>query len=79
LRGGWLPKRPISAGDSVVTRSRTPEIMAEAAHLVLTRESRGTTGQFFIDETVLRDAGITDFERYAVTPGAPLNPDIFLD
>jgi len=63
----------------VVTRSRTPEIMADAARVVLTRESRSATGQFFIDETVLRDAGITDFERYAVTPGVPLNPDIFLD
>lgn len=59
--------------------SRTPEIMADAAHLVLTRDSRSATGQFFIDEAVLRAAGVTDFERYAVTPGAPVNPDIFLD
>jgi citronellol/citronellal dehydrogenase len=59
--------------------SRTPEIMADAAHLVLTRDSRSATGQFFIDEAVLRTAGVTDFERYAVTPGTPVNPDIFLD
>ena len=59
--------------------SRTPEIMADAAHLLLTRDSRSATGQFFIDETVLRSAGVTDFERYAVTPGTPVNPDIFLD
>ena len=58
--------------------SRTPEIMADAAHLVLTRDRRGATGQFFIDEDVLREAGVTDFERYAVTPGTPVNPDIFL-
>jgi citronellol/citronellal dehydrogenase len=58
--------------------SRTPDIMADAAHLVLTQNSRIATGQFFIDEDVLREAGVTDFERYAVTPGAPVNPDIFL-
>ena len=62
-----------------LAHSRTPEIMADAAHHVLTRDSRGTTGHFFIDEQVLRDAGVTDFDRYAVTPGAPVNPDIFLD
>ncbi len=62
-----------------MANSRTPEIMADAAHLVLTRASRSATGQFFIDEAVLRTAGVTDFECYAVTPGAPANPDIFLD
>ena len=59
--------------------SRTPEIMADAAHVVLTRPSREATGEFFIDEAVLRVAGVTDFGRYAVAPGTPLNPDIFLD
>jgi citronellol/citronellal dehydrogenase len=59
--------------------SRTPDIVADAAHLLLTRSSRSATGQFFVDETVLRAAGVTDFERYAVTPGTPLSPDIFLD
>ena len=54
---------------------RTPEIMADAAHAIVT----GTqTGQFFVDETVLREAGVTDFERYAVKPGEPLLPDFFL-
>jgi|SRR5437867_1484516 len=62
-----------------LSRSRTPEIVADAAHLVLTQVSRSATGQFFIDEDVLRDAGVTDFEPYAVTPGAQVNPDIFLD
>lgn len=59
--------------------SRTPEIMADAAHVVLTQDSRSATGQFFVDEAVLRAAGVTDFERYAVTPGTPIHPDIFLD
>lgn len=59
--------------------SRKPEIMADAAYLLLTRDSRSATGKFYIDEEVLRAAGVTDFERYAVTPGAPVSADIFLD
>jgi citronellol/citronellal dehydrogenase len=57
---------------------RTPEIMADAAHAVLTTPSRERTGQFLIDEDVLRAVGVTDFERYAVEPGQPLLPDLFL-
>ena len=64
---------------AAMASSRTPEIMADAAHLVLTQGSRVATGQFFIDEAVLRAAGVTDFDHYAVTPGAPVNADIFLD
>lgn len=58
---------------------RKPEIMADAAHAVLVRPAGGNTGNFFIDEDVLRTAGITDLERYAVEPGKPLAPDLFLD
>lgn len=58
---------------------RTPEIVADAAHAILTRPSDQTTGQFLIDEEVLRAAGVTDFEGYAVAPGNPLLPDFFLD
>ena len=65
-------------GEQAMTRSRTPEIAADAAHVILTRPSRDATGQFFIDEDVLREAGVTDFERYAVTPGAELMPDFFI-
>lgn len=57
---------------------RTPEIVADAAHVVLTGAARQTTGRFFIDESVLGDAGFTDFDRYAVQPGAALMPDLFL-
>ncbi len=53
--------------------------MADAAHAILVRPARETTGNFFIDEDVLRQAGVTDFERYAVEPGAELLPDFFLD
>jgi len=58
---------------------RTPEIMADAAHAVLTRDSRSLTGRFLIDEDVLREAGVTDFERYAVKRGETLRVDLFLD
>jgi citronellol/citronellal dehydrogenase len=70
--------RNLLGGAEVVRGSRTPEIIADAAHLILTRESRACTGNFFLDETVLRDAGVSDFEKYAVAPGVPLFPDFFL-
>jgi citronellol/citronellal dehydrogenase len=57
---------------------RTPEIVADAAHAILTRPSRTFSGKFCIDEEVLRDSGVTDFDRYAVAPGQPLLPDLFL-
>ena len=65
-------------GPQAVAMCREPEIVADAAWHVLTRNSRDFTGQFLIDEDVLRDAGVTDFEQYAVTPGTPLMPDFFL-
>ena len=58
---------------------RTPEIVADAAHAVLVREAQGFSGRFLIDEEVLREAGTADFDRYAVEPGQPLLPDLFLD
>ena len=57
---------------------RKPEIMADAAHAILTRDSRSATGNFFIDEEVLAQEGVTDFEKYAVEPGKPLMTDLFL-
>ena len=59
-------------------RGRTPEIVADAAWHILTRSSRSTTGNFFIDDEVLADAGITDLSRYAVAKGQPLRPDLFI-
>jgi citronellol/citronellal dehydrogenase len=58
---------------------RKPEIVADAAHWILTRPSRRTTGRFFIDEEALAEAGITDLDRYAVAPGHALRKDLFLD
>jgi len=57
---------------------RLPSIMADAAHAVITRVSRQCTGNFFIDEEVLRAEGVSDFTPYAVAPGQPLAPDLFL-
>lgn len=65
--------------EAVLQASRKPEIVADAAHAILTKSARETTGQFFIDEEVLRAEGCTDFSRYAVTPGAPLFPDLFVN
>ncbi len=65
-------------GDEVMRRSRKPEIVADAAYFVLNRPSREQTGQFLIDEDVLRRAGVTDFESYSVTPGLEPLPDFFL-
>ncbi|MEW9625571.1 SDR family oxidoreductase [Rhodanobacter geophilus] len=58
---------------------RTPGIVADAAHAMLVRPARECTGRFAIDEDVLRETGVRDFDRYAVQPGAPLLPDLFLD
>lgn len=58
---------------------RKPEILADAAHAILTTPSRQRTGRFLIDEEVLREAGVTDLSAYAVEPGHPLTTDLFLD
>jgi citronellol/citronellal dehydrogenase len=62
-----------------MARARAPEIVADAAHAILCRDSRITTGNFFIDEEVLEEEGITDLSRYAYGTGADLQRDIFLD
>jgi len=68
----------ILGGSEMVRRSRRPEIMGDAAHAILTRPSRECTGNFFIDDEVLRQAGVTDFTQYAVDPEAELLPDFFV-
>lgn len=66
-------------GDFLMKRSRKPEIVADAAFAILSRPSEECTGNFFIDEEVLKQQGVTDFSNYAVTPGGPLQNDLFLD
>ncbi|CEA07553.1 Glucose 1-dehydrogenase 4 [Arthrobacter saudimassiliensis] len=66
-------------GEQVAKASRSPQIMADAAHAILTRPSRQSTGQFFTDEQVLREEGVTDFTKYSMgAPEEQLAPDFFL-
>jgi citronellol/citronellal dehydrogenase len=66
-------------GDQAMARSRTPEIMADAAHAILARPPAERTGQTLIDDEVLIDAGITDLTRYQDTHATDLQLDIFID
>ncbi len=66
-------------GDETARHGRTPEVVADAAHAILTRPARSCTGNFFIDEAVLRGEGVTDLGRYAVEPGQELLPDFFVE
>lgn len=63
-----------------VARCRKPEILADAAWLILTSDAATTTGNFFIDDELLARSGVTDFDRYSVTPGTKdLLADFFID
>jgi len=66
-------------GDEVFAKSRKPEIMADAAYWILTQRSRQCSGNYFIDETVLRDSGVTDFDAYANDPSKPVFLDLLVD
>jgi len=66
-------------GEEMLRRSRTPQIMADAAHVILSGPARARTGQFLIDDTVLYEAGVRDFERYQVDQSSVLLGDLFVD
>ncbi|MBI5067738.1 MAG: NAD(P)-dependent oxidoreductase [Deltaproteobacteria bacterium] len=66
-------------GDETARQGRTAEIVADAAHAILVKDFKACTGNFFLDEDLLRAEGVTDFERYAVEKGRALLPDFFLD
>jgi citronellol/citronellal dehydrogenase len=61
---GTAAVRNLLGGDAAVHKARTPQIMADAAHAILTRDSRACTGNFFLDEDILREEGVTDFSAY---------------
>ena len=61
-----------------LARCRRPDIVADAAHAILSRPAAGMHGRFSLDEDVLREAGVTDFAHYAVDPSQPPLPDLFL-
>lgn len=63
----------------ILRASRKPDIMADAAYAIFRRDSRSASGHFHIDEAVLREEGVTDFDGYAVTPGVEPYTDLFLD
>ena len=65
-------------GEAAMRRTRRPEIVADAAHWILTRDAREQTGTFFIDEDVLAASGVDDFSSYAIDPESELLPDFFL-
>lgn len=65
-------------GEALMQASRTPQIMADAAHALFLKPSRETTGRFLIDDSFLAENGVTDFTQYRVTPGIPLAPDFFV-
>jgi citronellol/citronellal dehydrogenase len=71
--------RNLLGGQEMIDASRKPEVMGDAAWAVLTRDARTCTGNFFTDEQVLAEEGVADLERYAVKPGTPLQPDLFVD
>ena len=80
------PRTPIATaavgnllgGDAMMRASRKPEILADAAHVIFTRPAREFTGQFCIDDRILYDAGVRDFEPYRVDPSVPLLSDFFV-
>ena len=65
-------------GEAMMRASRKPEIVADAAHVILTKPSRDFTGQFCIDDKILATEGVTDFEPYRVDASVPLMPDFFV-
>lgn len=69
----------VLGGDKLMQMSRTPDILADAAHLLFQQPAKTFTGRFLIDDTFLHDVGgIADFEKYRVDPSKPLAPDFFV-
>jgi citronellol/citronellal dehydrogenase len=68
----------LPGGTELIRHSRHPEIVADAAYVILSTPFDDNSGNFYIDEDVLRKHGVENFERYAVTPGVNLMPDLFL-
>jgi len=75
----WTAAMKMLGGDEAANGCRTVDIMSDAAYKILTSPSRSTTGNFFIDEDLLRKTGQTDFEKYACVPGHALSIDFFLE
>jgi NAD(P)-dependent dehydrogenase (short-subunit alcohol dehydrogenase family) len=70
--------RNLLGGEALAKKSRTPQILADAAYFILSKTALQYTGNTFTDEEVLAKQGITDLEKYAVVPGSELYKDLFL-
>ena len=70
--------RNLLGGEALMRASRTPEIMADAAHALFLKDARAVSGRFLIDDSFLHGEGVTDFSKYRVTAGVPLAPDFFV-
>ena len=65
-------------GEALMRSSRTPDILADAAHAIFRKDAKSFSGHFLIDDTFLAGEGVTDFDRYRVDPTQPLAPDFFV-
>ena len=65
-------------GDAMMNASRSPDILADAAHAIFKKDARAFTGRFLIDDSFLYDEGVRDFEPYRMVPGSTLMPDFFV-
>jgi citronellol/citronellal dehydrogenase len=70
--------RNLLGGDEVVRRSRTPDIVADAAYGIFAKPAKSFSGNFLIDDSFLAAEGVSDFDRYRVDPTQPLQPDFFV-
>jgi citronellol/citronellal dehydrogenase len=70
--------RNVLAGDEGVRHCRTPEIIADAAHMIFNKKAKEFTGNFLIDDTFMAADGVTDFDQYRVDPTQDLMPDFFV-
>ena len=68
----------VLGGEALMRRSRSPQIIADAAYEIISGNREHRTGQFYLDEDVLKASGVRDFRSYAVDPDQPLAPDLFL-
>jgi citronellol/citronellal dehydrogenase len=70
--------RNLPGGEELAKHSRSPEIVADAAALILQQRFETGSGNFYIDEEILKNNGVENFDAYAMTPGVNLMPDLFL-
>jgi citronellol/citronellal dehydrogenase len=70
--------RNLLGGEEVMRRSRSPDILADAACRIFEKPAKSFSGNFLIDDTFLAAEGVTDFERYRIDPTVPLAPDFFV-